>query len=110
MYVLKKVKGETLIETLVATIILLVVFGFSMALLLSVVKNTLTDSSGELRFYLYKKCYLYRHEKIEIPYSETFEKFTIEGFSSGNQVIFQAVFLENINHVEKVCLEKNRIK
>lgn len=67
MYVLKKVKGETLIETLVATIILLVVFGFSMALLLSVVKNTLTDSSGELRFYLYKNVIYTVMKKLKFP-------------------------------------------
>ena len=73
----KKLRASTLMETLVATIIILAAFVIASLVLNNTFRNLMTndrfDLDNRIRFIEYR----YAHNQIELPYTEDFSRFEI---------------------------------
>lgn len=94
MVILKKIKASTLMETLVATVLIVVVFIISSMILNNVFSNSVKNSTTGIEEHLNELCYLYRHEKLIIPYQDDFNDWQISVIfhkgSKTNNVVFEA--------------------
>ena len=70
MVILKKIKGATLIETLVASAIILIVFVFAMLSLNSIFFNSIKKDDSRLTNRLKELEYFSIHGKISLPFYE----------------------------------------
>ena len=62
-----RVKGSSLIETLVATIIIMIVFGIAMVSVTNILESTVKNSTSEIDAELNKLTYQYHHDLIKVP-------------------------------------------
>lgn len=77
MVILKKIRASTLIETLVATVLIIVIFIISSAVLNNVFSATIKNDSRAIENHLHELQYLQYHNKIELPYNTRFKNWTI---------------------------------
>ncbi|WP_420571658.1 hypothetical protein [Kordia sp.] len=77
MVVLKKIKAATLMETLVATVLIVLVFMISTFLLNSLFNNTVRNNTDAVENHMSELMYLSRHGKISIPYEDELDDWYI---------------------------------
>lgn len=98
MAVLKKIKGSTLMETLVATVLIVLVFMLASMILNNLFANTIKNNTQAVENHLSELEYLQQHDRILLPYTETFENWniTIENYKQNNQLFieFEAINLK----------------
>lgn len=75
MVVLKKVKASSLNEVLVATVIIVLVFGIAMVILSNLLKSLSIRESHEQNTVLKELIYQYDNDKIKVPYISYDGKF-----------------------------------
>lgn len=68
MAVLKKMRASTLMETLVATVLIVVVFMMASMTLNSLFANTIAQNDDEIRQELLYLQYQYEHRRLSLPY------------------------------------------
>jgi hypothetical protein len=90
MVVLKKIKAATLMETLVATVLIVLVFMISTFLLNSLFNNTVKQNTDTLKTHISELTYLSTHNRITIPYDDAFENWHISVERKGTKLIFEA--------------------
>lgn len=78
MVVLKKIKASTLMETLVATILIIIIFTMASLLLNSLFSNSIQGNNHKLLTHLEKLEYQYKNGIIEIPYFEELDNWNVE--------------------------------
>jgi len=100
MVVLEKLKGSTLMETLVATVLIVVVFMMSSMILNNLFSNALTSRTNDIEAHLNELHYLYLNDNLVIPYSSSFENWdiTVEAIKDDNE---NHIALEAINKETK---------
>ena len=103
MVVLKKIKSATLMETLVATVIIVLVFMISSFLLNSLFNATVKNDTDAVQTHLSELIYLSQNDKLKIPYNDEFETWYISIESEDKKLIFEALHKETkkIIHVER---------
>ena len=69
----KKIPASTLMETLVATSIILIVFVVASLVLMNTFKSVAERDTFSVKNRLEKLEYLIKHEKITLPYNETYD-------------------------------------
>lgn len=74
----KKLKATTLMETLVATSIIIIVFIIASLILNNTFKNVMQRDSFKVDNRVKQLHYFYSNNNIELPYIESFEKYEIE--------------------------------
>ncbi len=77
MVVLKKIKASTLVESLVASVIIVVVFTIASLTLNNVFGNAIRSNTSRVEHRMHTIHYLFISEKITMPYKESFENWTI---------------------------------
>lgn len=77
MAVLKKIKASTLMETLVATVLIVLVFMISSMIINNLFSNSIKYNTRDIDAYLNELEYLYENEKIKIPYQDEFKDWLI---------------------------------
>lgn len=77
MVVLKKIKASSLIETIIASVIIVIVFSMAILILHSVFKHKISNNTSSLHNHIYELEYRIQHKNIVIPYQETFEDWEI---------------------------------
>lgn len=77
MVILEKVKASTLMETLIATVLVIVFFMLASMILNTIFSNTITNSTQAVDVYLSELQYLYKNDKLQLPYQEEFEQWQI---------------------------------
>lgn len=77
MVVLKKIKAATLMETLVATVLIMIVFGLASITLNQLFSNTIKNDTQAIYSHLNELEYLLQHNLVQIPYNDTFNKWNI---------------------------------
>lgn len=77
MALLKKIRGATLIETLVASAIILIVFVFATLSLNNIFLNSVRNNDSALQNHLRELEYLSIHKKIAVPYYESNQDWDI---------------------------------
>jgi len=70
MVVLKKLRASTLMETLVATVLIVIIFMLSSMLLNTIFSNTLTSRNTEVKEHMRLLTYAYTNESVTLPYFE----------------------------------------
>lgn len=73
-------------ETLVATVIIVIIFMISSMILNNIFGNTLKSNTDKVSNRITELEYLYRYDKVSLPYQEEFEDWVIyiESFKKNN--------------------------
>lgn len=90
MVVLKKIKAATLMETLVATVLIVVIFMVSTFLLNSLFNHTVKNNTKTVQTHISQLIYLSMHDKLTIPYDDEFENWYISIEKVEKKLIFEA--------------------
>ncbi|MGV8947182.1 MAG: hypothetical protein ACOH1N_12185 [Lutibacter sp.] len=108
MVVLKKIKASTLVETITASIIIVIVFAIASLTLNNVFASTINNDTDQIENHLYKLEYQYVNHKISIPYNEAYENWELnisKAEENGtNWIVFKA-----INTITKKVVIKRRM-
>jgi len=90
-----KVRGSTLMETLVATVLIVLVFMLASMILNNLFSNTIKHNTRAVENHLNELQYLHQHEQLQLPYANTFKNWnvTIGSYKENNEVYveFEAV-------------------
>ena len=105
MAVLKKIKASTLMETLVASVLIVVVFMVSSMILNNIFSNTIQNNTREIDAHLNELQYLYGHGKLTVPYRDDFKdwQISVRSFKNG---ILEVVEFEALNGITKKNITK----
>jgi Tfp pilus assembly protein PilV len=92
MVILKKVKSATLIETLIASVLIVVVFLMASLVINNIFFNTFYQKKGQATTRLDELEYQYIHSVIQLPYNEELENWYIEiiHLKTNNLIEFKA--------------------
>ena len=77
-------------ETLVATVLIVLVFMISAFLLNSLFDNTVRQNTDALKTRIVELTYLSLHDQIVIPYDDEFESWYISVEREGDTLVFEA--------------------
>lgn len=77
MGLLKKIKASTLMETLVATVLIVIIFIMASLVLNNVFSTAINNDTNHLEARITEIEYLVTQKQINIPYTEEFEKWTV---------------------------------
>ncbi|MBR9914709.1 MAG: hypothetical protein GYB32_07770 [Algicola sp.] len=95
MVILKKIQGSTLMETLIATVLIMVIFIVSSLILNNVFMNTMNENLGNIKAHLNELEYQFINDKLTIPYYDDFQDWEIhakyKGTTEKEKVIFSAL-------------------
>ena len=73
----KKLKASSLVETLVATVIIVLMFAVASLTLNNVFKNSIQNNTDAIDNQLNYLVYQYKNEQINIPYTDEFKDWEI---------------------------------
>ena len=95
MVILKKIRGSTLMETLVASVLVVIIFLMASMILNNIFSNTVKNDTRDIETYINELEYLYKNEKLQLPYSDEFEAWniTVQGNTDYKEtlIVFEAV-------------------
>lgn len=109
MVILKKIKASTLMETLVASVLIVVIFMIASMILNNLFSNTIKANNRAIESHINELHYLYHNKRLEIPYYDQFKTWdiTISSFQEKNNkmVQFEAINTLNQQHYSKQIIE-----
>lgn len=109
MVILKKVKASTLMETLVATVLIIVVFMIASMTLNNLFASSIKNDTRGIDAHLNELQYLYLNEKLTLPYHDDFSswRISIEVVEDklSNNIVFNAINRNTNKTVEIYILE-----
>ncbi len=73
----RKVKSATLIESLVASVIIIIIFTIASLTLNNVFESSIKNNTNRVRNRINELNYLYINDKVKSPYQEDFEDWNI---------------------------------
>ena len=100
MVILKKIRAATLVETLVASAIIVIVFMIASLSLNNIFKGNIKSDDSDLQNKIKQITYLYKNDKITIPYYENNKQWDISLIKEDEKAVLQ---VEN-----KISLNKNQ--
>lgn len=103
----QRVKGSTLMETLVATVLIVLIFMLASMILNNLFSNTVKHNTQAINNHLNELQYLQLHEKLLLPYAETYENWevSVERYNESNQTL---VTYEAINTMTNKTITKTQ--
>lgn len=106
MALLKRIKASTLMETLVATVLIVIVFMMASMTLNALFANTVVNNTHEVEQELLFLRYRYENGQLQLPYYDELGDWEImveaKDWNSENQVIFSA---EHVSTQKKVSIQ-----
>ena len=106
MALLKKIKAATLMETLVATVLIFVVFLMASAILNNLFSNTIKSNTRAITTKLYTLQYLYDNGQLQLPYQEDYQQWHISAersvFKDQKHIVFSAEHQETKQELEQI--------
>ena len=75
MVVLERIKASTLMETLVATVLIVIIFMISSMLLNNIFSNSIKGKDHHITERLQQLKYEYKNKKLKLPYYENVEEW-----------------------------------
>lgn len=110
MVVLKKIKGSTLMETLVATVLIVVIFMLSSMILNNLFSNSIKNNTTTLRSHLNELQYLQQYNQIQLPYRDAYNNWdiSITKFKEGDKALieFSAIHTETKKMIQYITHER----
>jgi len=74
----RKVNAATLIESIVASVIIIIIFTIASLTLNNVFESTVKNNTSRVQHRMNELSYLYLNQKITYPYREDFENWSIQ--------------------------------
>lgn len=109
MVILKKIKASTLMETLVATILILVVFMIANTTLNNLFRSTIDGNTRAIDAHLNELQYQYINDKLTLPYTSDFKDWQITVSKVKSQpntsIEFEAFHRVSKNNILKIRRE-----
>ena len=109
MALLKKIKASTLMETLVAPALIVIIFIIASMILNNVFSNSIKNNTQGIKQHLYELQYLQVNEKLSIPYYETYGTWdvTIDRYKEDDNFMieFEAVNTTNNKSISLISYE-----
>lgn len=108
MVVLKKIRASTLMETLVATVLIVVVFMMASLILNNTFSGYIKNNKHQLNNYIYELEYLYVSNKINLPYNSEYKEWSISIYNLDNtskKIIISAIHKETRKQVKQVIYD-----
>lgn len=107
----RKLKASTLIEVLVASVLIVIVFTIASLTLNNVFKSTIKSNTHSIDTHLNKLLYLYQHDKINIKHQEDFKDWGIT-FSQQTEnnikfIVVEAVQINTEKTVSKRIIDES---
>lgn len=102
MVKLKKIKASSLIETLTASVIIMVVFMIASFSFNNVFLNTIKSDDALLRNRIQEITYFTKNRKISFPFYEEKEYWIFSGIKNGEVVSFE---IQNIRNAKDYNFE-----
>lgn len=99
MAVLKKIKAATLVETLVASAIIVIVFLIASISINNVFNSTIKSNDFELNNRIKEITYLAKHQKVPLPFVEETHKWEIS--LEGTEDFLTLLIINKMNGTEK---------
>ena len=103
MVILKKIRASTLMETLIATVLIMVIFIVASLILNNLFSNSMKSSTRGITAKLNEIEYLYKNDKIRLPFYDDYNQWDISIKSIGND---ELISIEAINNDTKKAIEK----
>lgn len=111
MAVLKKVNASTLMETLVASVLIVLVFMISSMILNNMFSNSIKNNTRDIDAHLNELQYLYKSEKLTAPYQDDYKdwQITIETIkeNGSKSVLFEALDSNTNKNITKTAHEND---
>ncbi len=77
MVVLKKIRASSLMETLVATVLIVIIFMISSLVLNNIIARNIRQNTDRIEERMNKLEYQFKNQAIQLPYREDFETWHI---------------------------------
>ncbi len=108
MVVLKKIRASTLMETLVASVLIVVAFMLASMILNNLFSSNIKSNTRSIETHLNEMEYLYVNDKIVVPYNDVFGQWhiSIEKYKEKDK---QIVIIEAIHTDSKHLISRNFI-
>ena len=78
MVILKKIKASSLNEVIVATVIIILIFGIAVATLSNILMNIANRNTNSIDTKLNELIYSFHNDQLELPYNEESEEVSIQ--------------------------------
>ncbi len=89
-----RVRASTLMETLVATVLIVVVFMMASMILNNLFSNSIKSNTRDVEAYLSELNYLYLNDKLSLPYYDDYKQWEISIVADKNNtqniILFEA--------------------
>ena len=104
MVVLKKINASTLMETLVATVLIVVVFMMASLILNNTFSSYIKNNKHGLKNHIYELEYLYVSDKISLPYNSEYKDWSISIFEviESSDIIISAIQNETKKELKQI--------
>jgi len=102
----KKIAASTLMETLVATSIILIVFVVASLILMNTFTSVADRDTFSIENRLDKLQYLVKHEKVTLPYSETFGIYEVSIETTKEEALEYIIYTAKKQEKEKPLIKK----
>lgn len=101
-----RLKASTLVETLVASVIIIVIFTIASLTLNNIFSSNIKGNLNNVENHLNKLEYLYHNNKIKYPYQEDFEDWDIQLVSSKENEVSYIFFKATRSNSKKIIYRK----
>lgn len=105
MALLKKIQASSLMETLVATVLIVVIFMISSLVLNNIITTNIRQNTEKIEERMNRLEYELKNHAIQLPHHEDFDAWEISMFNNSNKK--SQVFLEAINTKTNMTLTKS---
>lgn len=105
MVILKKVRSATLVETMVASVIIVIVFLIASLSVNNIFRGTINSDDSALRNRINELTYLFQNNKVEIPYYEESPLWNIVIENRGKENIMEVVNKKNGKEIRIKLIE-----
>ncbi|RXG11383.1 hypothetical protein DSM03_11720 [Leeuwenhoekiella aestuarii] len=111
MGVLKKIKGSTLVETIVATVLILIIFMISSLIINSIFRNNLTNNTAGIETHLTLLEYKLQLGQVTLPYFENYADWEVSieksSRTADDMLLMRAQKANSDKEIEKYILNEN---
>lgn len=91
MVILKKIRGSSLAEVLIASVLIMIVFVIATLILNNVFKGVITANDSNMQNRITELTYLSKHGQLKTPYYEDTTHWDIAIETFNNQLILEAL-------------------
>jgi len=108
MAILKKIKAATLMETLIATVLIMVIFIVASLILNNLFSSSIKSKTRGISAQLNEIEYLYINDKITLPFYDDFNEWNIvvEQIKNSEEISIIASKINTENTIEKIIFKK----